>query len=167
MKAIVCVASSVLFLTTFGTAFGDDFEQKRQYAYDTCYKRIEAQFGPYTDINWMRKVWDCAETFYEPKAADTAEIKASVKECDFEQPVSGCRGTIKVESTKGSKGSYSAEIIVSSSAPACSKVEFYLDNTPHQTVLKLTSSAQESVFGTNPISRKNFEVFKCTTYATQ
>lgn len=134
--------------------------------YDRCYKKIEREFGPYTDITWMRKVWEC--TGATAKGAKEAEKSTKTTgECNFDKRVGSCTGTIRVNNTSGSKGNYAAEITVSSSAPSCSKVEYYLDNTPHTTVLKAGNSSGESVYGTSPISRKSFSVDKCTTYANQ
>lgn len=91
---------------------------------------------------------------------------ANAAECDFQKEVGSCSGSIKILSSGGSKPSYSAEIRVASSAPTCSKVEYYLDNTPNVTVLKSSNSEDESLFGTKPISRKNLVVKNCTTYAS-
>lgn len=91
---------------------------------------------------------------------------AAAVECNFSRPVGTCTGTISVLKTSGSKPSYAAEIRVSSSASACSKVEYYINSTPHQTVLKNASSDTESVSGTNPITRSDFRVSRCTTYET-
>ncbi|MFK3779127.1 hypothetical protein [Agrobacterium sp. NPDC089420] len=97
----------------------------------------------------------------EPAPADK---KQAVTGCDFQKRAGSCTGTIRLKSTSGSKPSYAARFRVSSSAPVCSKVEYYIDNTPHQTILQMTNSADESTFGTKPISRDNFEVKNCTTY---
>ncbi|MBW6425537.1 hypothetical protein KX729_29425 [Rhizobium sp. XQZ8] len=86
-------------------------------------------------------------------------------ECDFQKPTGSCTGNITILSSGGSKPSYSAEVRVSSSAPSCSKVEYFLDNTPNTTVLK-AGSEQESLFGTKPISKKNITVRNCTTFAS-
>lgn len=86
-------------------------------------------------------------------------------ECDFEKPIGGCTARIKLLSASGSKPSYRAEISVHSSAPRCSKVEWYLDSTPHSTILKSTNSDTDSIFGTSPITGKNISVQRCTIYA--
>ncbi|MBP2235249.1 hypothetical protein J2Z31_001741 [Sinorhizobium kostiense] len=90
---------------------------------------------------------------------------AGVTACDFDQPTGACRGSISIDSVSGSKGSYSAELTVKSSAGSCSKVEYYLDNTPQVTVIRNAGSESESVFGTRPITRKSLAVKKCTSYA--
>ncbi|MCZ7862584.1 hypothetical protein O9X98_14510 [Agrobacterium salinitolerans] len=87
-------------------------------------------------------------------------------ECDFQKEVGNCTGAIKLLKSGGSKPSYSAEIRVSSSAPSCSKVEYYLDNTPNTTVLKSGNSAEESLFGTKPITKGSISVTGCKQYAS-
>jgi hypothetical protein len=89
---------------------------------------------------------------------------AVAADCDFKKVVGTCKGSITVDSTKGSKPNYSAEITVRSSAPTCSKVEYFIDNTPHQTVLKGGNADRESTFGSSPISKKSFEISRCTAY---
>ncbi|MCS4089129.1 hypothetical protein [Rhizobium sp. BK176] len=93
-------------------------------------------------------------------------LSATAAECDFDKPAGSCTGSIRILSSGGSKPSYSAEIQVSSSAPSCSKVEYYLDNTPNTTILRSGNSEQESLFGTKPISRDNIQVAGCTAYAS-
>lgn len=85
-------------------------------------------------------------------------------ECNFDKPIGGCQGSIEVTSSGGSKPSYSAEIVVRSSVPSCSKVEFRHDATPQTTVLRGGNSDVESLFGTSPISKRNLKVLRCTAY---
>jgi hypothetical protein len=92
--------------------------------------------------------------------------RAQAANCDFDKPVSRCTGSIEMKRTYGSKKSYGAEIVVHSSAAQCSKVEYYVDSTPYQTVFSHNQAEPESLFGTKPISRKNITVDKCTTYAS-
>jgi hypothetical protein len=162
MKYVVCslligLAMATTPIAAFPAAADD---------YDRCYKKIEREFGPYTDITWMEKVWQCTGALAKPDGEQTREAKTT-GDCNFDKRVGSCRGTIRVNSTSGSKGNYAAEITVSSSAPSCSKVEYYLDSTPHTTILKAGSSSGESVFGTSKISKKSFSVEKCTTYDAQ
>ncbi|MBY3259855.1 hypothetical protein HFO09_09075 [Rhizobium laguerreae] len=88
-------------------------------------------------------------------------------QCDFDQPVGSCRATIAIGSTSDSKGNYSAEATVRSSASSCSKIEYFLDNTPQTTVIKNGTSAEESFFGTKPITKKSVQVKKCTQFASK
>lgn len=91
---------------------------------------------------------------------------SALAECDFQKPVGRCTATITIDSATGSKPSYSAEVTIKSSARSCSKVEYYLDNTPHATLMKQTNSQAESLFGTNPITKRNIRLDSCTAYAS-
>jgi hypothetical protein len=68
--------------------------------------------------------------------------------------------------TYGSKKSYGAEIVVHTSVGQCSRVEYYVDSTPYQTVFANSRAEPESLFGTKPISRKDITVDRCTTFAS-
>lgn len=99
--------------------------------------------------------------------AVTLSPAVAFAECDFDKPVGSCRATISIDSTSGSIGSYSAETTVKSSASSCSKVEYFLDNTPQTTVIKNGSSEEESLFGTSPITKKSVQIKRCTQYASK
>ncbi|MEN3148862.1 hypothetical protein ABCW43_16280 [Neorhizobium sp. IRAMC:178] len=99
--------------------------------------------------------------------AVTLSPTVALSECDFDKPVGSCRATISIDSTSGSKGSYSAEATVKSSASSCSKVEYFLDNTPQTTVIKNGNSEDESLFGTKPITKKSVQIKRCTQYASR
>jgi hypothetical protein len=91
---------------------------------------------------------------------------AAASDCDFGKRIGQCTGSIELKRTYGSKKSYGAEIMVHSSAAQCSKVEYYVDSTPYQTVFSHSQAEPENLFGTKPISRKNITVDRCTTYAS-
>lgn len=95
----------------------------------------------------------------------TLPIEAFAADCDFQKRVGACRATIEIQSISGSKGSYSAEVVVKSSAPTCSKVDYFVDNTPYRTILKSTNAEDESLFGTKPISKKSIKVTSCMAFA--
>lgn len=85
-------------------------------------------------------------------------------DCDFDKPIGKCTAQISIDRAGGSKPSYSAEITVRSSAGSCSKVEYYLDNTPQVTIIRNAGSESESLFGTRPITKKSIAVKRCTAY---
>ncbi len=85
-------------------------------------------------------------------------------ECDFDTPTGSCSGSVKLLSSGGAKPSFSAEIEITSSAGACSKVEYSVNATPYTSVIRDTGSERESLFGSNPIHRTDIEVSKCTAY---
>jgi hypothetical protein len=89
---------------------------------------------------------------------------AYASDCDFDKPQGSCTGTISVDSTGGSRPSYSAEITVRSSAPSCSKVEYLVGSAPQTTILRGNGSEHESLFGTSPISESQLQVERCTAY---
>ncbi len=90
---------------------------------------------------------------------------ALAEQCDCQIIVGRCDGAIAFISSYGSKPSYGAEIVVHSSERTCSKVEYYLDNTPHQTVLVNTNKVPESLFGTSPITEKSVTFRSCSICA--
>ncbi|ETR75830.1 hypothetical protein X566_24535 [Afipia sp. P52-10] len=90
---------------------------------------------------------------------------SAAAECDFDKPVGSCTARFQILSASGSKPSYRAEVALHSSAPRCSKIEWYLDSTPHSTILKTANSDTDSVFGTSPIAAANISIQKCTVYA--
>lgn len=112
----------------------------------------------------MVKVWAAMAVAGLLSAAGYSTA-ATAAECDFDKPVGSCTAQYKILSTSGSKPSFRAEISVHSSAPRCSKVEWYLDSTPHSTVLKAANSDTDSVFGTSPITAARISIQKCTVYA--
>lgn len=89
---------------------------------------------------------------------------ASAADCNFNKRVDSCTATFSLSPTKTSKGNYASEIELRSSAPSCSKIDFYLDNTPHRSVLKSGNRSEESLFSTSPIKRKNIEITGCTAF---
>lgn len=85
-------------------------------------------------------------------------------DCNFSKKIGSCTATFSLSPTKTSKGNYASEIQLRSSAPSCSKIDFYLDNTPHRSVLKNGDRSEESLFSTSPIKRKNIEITGCAAF---
>lgn len=86
-------------------------------------------------------------------------------QCDCQKNVGQCKGAIEFVRGYGTKPNFGAEIIVHSSENSCSKVEYYVDSTPYQTVLVNTKQESESLFGTSPISKKNVIYERCVVCA--
>ncbi|MER9412364.1 hypothetical protein [Mesorhizobium sp. M0589] len=93
-----------------------------------------------------------------------ANAPAIAADCDFNQKIGSCAGTIEVLSTSGSKKSYAAELMIHSSAATCSRVEYYVNSTPYRTVLGGSNSEPESLSSTSPIQPKDVSVGRCTAY---
>lgn len=83
-------------------------------------------------------------------------------ECDCQKVVGQCKGAIDFVKSYGSKPSFGAEIIVHSSEKLCSKVEYYVDSTPYQTLLVNRNQEPESLFGTSPITQKSITYRSCS-----
>jgi hypothetical protein len=94
-------------------------------------------------------------------------LLAHAADCDFDKRIGSCVGSIQITRTYGSKNNYGAEIVVHTSASQCSRVEYYVDGTPYQTVFPHKTSEPESVFGTRPISKKNITLDRCITFASK
>jgi hypothetical protein len=86
---------------------------------------------------------------------------AVAQECDCQKVVGRCSGAIDFVRGYGSKPSFGAEIIVHSSEKTCSKVEYYVDDTPYQTLLVNRNQEPESLFGTSPITQKSITYRSC------
>lgn len=86
---------------------------------------------------------------------------ASAADCDCQIVVGNCAGAIEFIKSYGSSKSFGAEIIVHSSEASCSKVEYFVDSTPYQTILVNRKEESESLFGTSPISEKNVRYSAC------
>lgn len=86
------------------------------------------------------------------------------QECNFDKKVGSCTGSIQILSTSGSAKSYSAEIAIKSTAGSCSKVEYYLHNTPQTAIIRSSGVEHESVFGTKPLKKSDIRVIQCTAY---
>ncbi|WP_139205770.1 hypothetical protein [Pseudomonas guariconensis] len=82
-------------------------------------------------------------------------------QCDCQKIVGQCTGAIDFIKSYGSKPSFGAEIEVHSSEKVCSKVEYYVAGTPHQTLLVNKNKEAESLFGTSPITQKSVTYRGC------
>ncbi|WP_353189580.1 hypothetical protein [Pandoraea pnomenusa] len=81
--------------------------------------------------------------------------------CDCQQIVGSCAASIRVVPTESTKGSYGADLKITSSAPVCAKVDYYVDGTPYFTILQQGNGAEDRVFGQKPITRENISSISC------
>ena len=96
----------------------------------------------------------------------TTSLIAQAADCNCQEVTGACLGSIEFVKSFGSKPSYGAEIIVHSSESRCSKVEYFVDGTPYQTILVNRRSAPESLFGTSPIAERNVTFSTCKVCAS-
>ncbi|SUA73872.1 Uncharacterised protein [Pandoraea pnomenusa] len=81
--------------------------------------------------------------------------------CDCQQIVGTCAVSVSVIPTESTKGSYGADLKFTSSAPICSKVDYYVDGTPYFTILSQGNRGEDRVFGQKPITRANLSSVSC------
>lgn len=86
--------------------------------------------------------------------------------CDCSKIVGQCAASIKMKSLSGSKPSFTANYTITSTTASCSKVSYNIDGTPYFNILAGTNSVEESTFGTEPISMKNFSALRCEVCAS-
>lgn len=82
---------------------------------------------------------------------------SSTGECNCKEVAGICTATVVVVK----KRKTGADFKVTSSAPRCSRVNYYIDNTPRLTVLNNTNTAMEHAPGLIEITNKSFEVESC------
>ena len=81
--------------------------------------------------------------------------------CDCQEIVGTCAVSVSVIPTESTKGSYGADLKFTSSAPICSKVDYYVDGTPYFTILSQGNQGADRVFGQKPISRTAISEISC------
>ncbi|VVE69273.1 hypothetical protein PPN31119_03230 [Pandoraea pnomenusa] len=81
--------------------------------------------------------------------------------CDCQQIVGTCSVSVSVIPTESTKGSYGADLKITSSAPTCSKVDYFVDGTPYFTILSRGNRGEDRVFGQKPITRANISGIAC------
>ncbi|WP_240475745.1 hypothetical protein [Herbaspirillum rhizosphaerae] len=98
-------------------------------------------------------------------AAQTAAAAATPTadpSCDCQQPVGACSASIAVKPVEATTlGSYAAELKFTSSAPACSKINYYVDGTPYFNVLVSGNTGTDNLWGPKQISRANITEISC------
>lgn len=88
---------------------------------------------------------------------------ARAQDCDCSQTAGMCSATFKVKNiTGGNSGpSHAADVELRSSQPRCSKISFFVDNTPYLSVLNNSNTVTENIFGTSPINDKTVSIDYC------
>ncbi|SNU88574.1 hypothetical protein [Pandoraea sputorum] len=87
--------------------------------------------------------------------------QAQSNNCDCQQFTAACEASINVVPTTSTKGSYGADLKIRSTAPQCSKVDYYVDGTPYFTILSQGNQGEDRVFGQKPITRANISDISC------
>ncbi len=91
-----------------------------------------------------------------------AQAQAADPSCDCQQPVGACAASIAVKPVEATTlGSYAAELKFTSSAPACSKINYYVDGTPYFNVLVSGNTGTDNIWGPKQVSRANITDISC------
>lgn len=91
----------------------------------------------------------------------SASVQAQGNSCDCQQYTSACEASINVVPATSTKGSYGADLRIRSTAPQCSKVDYYVDGTPYFTILSQGNQGEDRVFGQKPITSANISSISC------
>jgi len=91
-----------------------------------------------------------------------SQTQSADPSCDCQQPVGACSASIAVKPVEATTlGSYAAELKFTSSAPACSKVNYYVDGTPYFNVLVSGNTGTDNIWGPKQINRANITEISC------
>ncbi|WP_146744653.1 hypothetical protein [Herbaspirillum rubrisubalbicans] len=93
----------------------------------------------------------------------TSSISAySAPTCDCSKIVGSCAAAISLRpAPEDREGWYSVELRIQSSSPVCSKVEYFVDQTPYFNVLANKNSDSDTLWGQKPITRANITDIQC------
>ncbi|WP_231502422.1 hypothetical protein [Herbaspirillum sp. RV1423] len=94
--------------------------------------------------------------------ATPAVAQATAPSCDCQQAVGACSASIAVRPVEATTiGSYASELRFTSSAPACSKINYYVDGTPYFNVLVSGNTGADNIWGQKQITRANITDISC------
>jgi hypothetical protein len=80
--------------------------------------------------------------------------------CDCTQIIGSCEASIRARPT-GEAGAYGAELRITSTAPICSKVSYFIDSMNYFTILSRGNTGEDSVFGTKPFTADMLTEVRC------
>lgn len=93
-----------------------------------------------------------------------SSVQAQDWPCDCSKIVGSCQASMEVAPTK-SPGTklFGADLRFSANAPYCAKVEYYIDSTPHMTLLRDGKSGEDRILGVSKkaIRPEQVEIFSC------
>ena len=130
--------------------------QRRQNDLQTI-DSLDASMSDMQDSDWRSR----AQADAKPVKGN--DKKPAAVECNCRQAVGSCTATIALLKQQKTGVDYR----VSSSEQQCSKVSYYIDNTPYITVLNNRNSTTEHSAALTNISAKSFQVERCDVCAQQ
>ena len=72
-------------------------------------------------------------------------------------------GTVGKDGERLQSGS--ADLVLTSSAPRCSRISYYIDNTPYISLLKGGNTAQERIILARTASKDTVSIDRCEVFA--
>ncbi|MFF7709002.1 hypothetical protein [Pseudomonas sp. NPDC007930] len=136
-----------------------DAENAREAAKQADAARRAAQFDQY--VNQLGgDDWEADAA----RQANTGKAVGASSGCNCRQVIGQCQATLSDLKKTGKTG---WTVRVSSSEAQCSRVSWYLDNTPQLTVLNHRASTVEAISSQKPLSRTNLDVERCEICAPQ
>ena len=122
----------------------DEYARRdQQYKIDSAknLKNFEAEAAAFPENDWESR----------------AKGNQSKSDCDCTKAVGLCKANIKILA----KLKTGVDYVVNSSEASCTKVSYYINNTPYLTVLNNSNSSIEHSAGTKEITKKSFQIEKC------
>jgi hypothetical protein len=139
---------------------GSDEKEAREKAerdrQDAEYARRDQQYKIDSARN-LKSFEAEAAAFPENDWESRAKGNSSKPGCDCTKAVGLCKANIKILA----KLKTGVDYVVNSSETSCTKVSYYIDNTPYLTVLNNTNSSIEHSSGTKEITKNSFQIEKC------
>jgi len=83
-----------------------------------------------------------------PLLSASCAKQVQAQSCDCTQTIGTCNASIQVTPTGSRKGLYGADLLIRADAPACAKVEYFVDGTPAFTILANGRQDSDRVMGT-------------------
>lgn len=98
-----------------------------------------------------------------PLGLATFATQAQAQACDCTQIIGTCNASIQVTPTGSHKGLYGADLLIRADAPACAKVEYFVDSTPAFTILANGRQDSDRVMGTSekPVRKRDIALDAC------
>jgi hypothetical protein len=139
---------------------GSDEKEAREKAerdrQDAEYARRDQQYKIDSARN-LKSFEAEAAAFPENDWESRAKGNSSKPGCDCSKTLGSCKASIKILA----KLKTGVDYVVNSSETSCTKVSYYIDNTPYLTVLNNTNSSIEHSSGTKEINKNSFQIEKC------
>jgi hypothetical protein len=104
-----------------------------------------------------------ASAFPENDWESRAKGNSSKRGCDCTKAIGLCKANIKILA----KLKTGVDYVVNSSETSCTKVSYYIDNTPYLTVLNNSNSSIEHSSGMKEITKNSFQIEKCEICARE